>query len=238
MFSKMLDTCSIANDLRNRYQISKDKATSICTSFLKNFRQCPENTLMNLDTWRTLLWSQALGEQFRHDADKIYKKWLTQRYQHLALSKKLTILLKNLRKKYQIGIITNGTSSAQWEKIDMLNIRDLFDIILVSGDLVCEKPDRRIFWKACDELHVNPKHCLIVGDKLETDILGGVEAQLGGTVWVPLSRPFTLKQDDPVPDYVIHDVMELRWLLDDVADAEKGRFCPEDDCNSNGSDFS
>ncbi|KAF7265167.1 hypothetical protein GWI33_021360 [Rhynchophorus ferrugineus] len=144
-------------------------------------------------------------------------------------------LLKNLRKKYQIGLITNGTSSAQWEKIDKLNIKNLFDTILVSGDLYYEKPDKRIFWRACEELNVHPKHCLMVGDKLETDILGGLEAKLGATIWLPLQTSGSNKTtSDPVPDYVIDDVMDLHWLIND--DKRNNRFYPEEDCCSNGSD--
>lgn len=104
------------------------------------------------------------------------------------------------------------------------------------GDLFYEKPDKRIFWRACEELDVHPKHCLMVGDKLETDILGGLEAQLGATVWLPLkSSSSNRTAPDPAPDYVIDDVMDLSWLIDD--DKRTNHiFYPEEDCCSNGSD--
>lgn len=111
-----------------------------------------------------------------------------------------------------MGLITNGTSRAQWEKIEKLHLQEFFDVMLVSGDLPWEKPKREIFQMACDYLGVRPQQCIMVGDKLETDILGGVEANLGGTVWVPLNSMET-GQDDPKPDYTIGHVTDLQKLL-------------------------
>ena len=81
-------------------------------------------------------------------------------------------MLHQLRKKYLLGLITNGPSNAQWEKVHKLNLQQYFDVILVSGDLPWEKPEAKIFEEACQYLHVNPENCIMVGDKLETDILG------------------------------------------------------------------
>lgn len=52
----------------------------------------------------------------------------------------------------------------------------------------------------------------MVGDKLETDILGGIRANLGGTVWIPLPT------DDPNcraydPDYIVSNVTDILNLL-------------------------
>ncbi|XP_076260022.1 uncharacterized protein LOC143196243 [Rhynchophorus ferrugineus] len=63
----------IADVLINKYKVNLETATSICSNFLTSFRKCPENTLMGLDTWRTLLWSNALGQEFQHHAG-IFKK--------------------------------------------------------------------------------------------------------------------------------------------------------------------
>jgi len=44
----------------------------------------------------------------------------------------------------------------------------------LSGDLPWEKPEAEIFQKACHSLNVRPEECIMVGDKLETDILGRI----------------------------------------------------------------
>lgn len=129
---------------------------------------------MSLEQWRTDLWQQALPEPFRHLTHDIYKQWLDLRYHYMQLSDGLVNMLRQLRKNYLTAIITNGPSNAQWEKIHKLGLdmgnKSLFDCILVSADLPFEKPDPRIFMTACNYLRVPPESCIMIGDKLETDI--------------------------------------------------------------------
>lgn len=144
-------------------------------------------------------------------------------------------LLTKLRKNYLLGLITNGPSSAQWEKVQRLDLESYFDVILVSGDLPWEKPDRKIFQEACKYLGVVPSKCAMVGDKFETDILGGIEAELGCTVWIPLSN----EQTDgkfPCPDHTLSSIMDLLELLPSKKNIRKN--VDLEDCNSNASDGS
>ncbi|KZC06443.1 PREDICTED: N-acylneuraminate-9-phosphatase [Dufourea novaeangliae] len=142
-------------------------------------------------------------------------------------------MLKQLRIKYFLGLITNGPSNAQWEKIRKLSLEQYFHVILVSGDLPCEKPEREIFKKACRFLNIKPEKCLMVGDKLETDILGGIKAGFGGTVWIPISDKPRLLKEDPQPDFTICHITDLLNVLN------RGPGAPElEDTSSNASDGS
>ncbi|XP_018334145.1 uncharacterized protein LOC108743175 isoform X4 [Agrilus planipennis] len=47
--------------LWEKYAIPLDVAASVCASFLRAFRKCPENTEMGLHEWRRLLWAKALN---------------------------------------------------------------------------------------------------------------------------------------------------------------------------------
>lgn len=151
-----------------------DEADFCTSSYLKAFRKCPDNPSMSLDQWRTDLWQKALPEQYRHLTYEIYEQWLKFRYHYLALPDELVQMLKQLRKNYLLAVITNGPSAAQWEKVHKLGLNmgknSLFDCILVSSDLPWEKPDARIFLAACNYLGVAPSNCIMVGDKIETDI--------------------------------------------------------------------
>lgn len=151
-----------------------DEADYCTSSYLKAFRKCPDNPSMSLEQWRTDLWQKALPEQFRHLTDVVYKQWLKYRYHYLELPKELVQMLRQLRKNYLLAIITNGPSNAQWEKVHKLGLgmgkNSIFDSILVSDDLPFEKPDPRIFLAACNYLGVAPNNCIMVGDKIETDI--------------------------------------------------------------------
>lgn len=162
----------LAEELSKEYGIPQESSSKITTSYLKQFRKCPDNIEFSLDTWRTSLWSKALGEKYSYLAKQTYERWLYLRYHYLALSSDTQEMLHQLRKKYFLGLITNGPSNAQWEKVHKLNLQQYFDVILVSGDLPWEKPEAQIFEEACRYLQVNPENCIMVGDKIETDILG------------------------------------------------------------------
>lgn len=86
------------------------------------------------------------------------------------------------REDYLLGLITNGPSRAQWQKIERLGLRKYFDCVLVSGDLPWEKPDQNIFLEACKLLNVEARTCIMVGDKLETDIKVMVNANQSYTI--------------------------------------------------------
>lgn len=223
----------MAEELTQEYGIPEDVSVKITTTYLKLFRKCPDNVAHTLDAWRITLWSRALGEKYSYLAKKVYERWLYLRYCYLMLASDVVAMLRQLRLKYLLGLITNGPSNAQWEKIRKLSLEQYFDIILVSGDLAWEKPEREIFRKACRFLNVKPDKCIMVGDKLETDILGGVKAGLGATIWIPISDKSTLLRDDPQPDFTISHITDLLSILN------RGPDAPElEDSSSNASDGS
>lgn len=145
---------------------------------MHSFRRCPDNTDVPLDVWRQHLWSQALSNKYNYLTVELYHKWLELRYKYLELKPDTIAFLQSLRYIYKLAIITNGPSNAQWEKINRLHLTKYFDCILVSGDLPWEKPDPNIFYAACNHLAVKPSECVMVGDKLETDIQVGYTVQI------------------------------------------------------------
>ncbi|CAL7951204.1 unnamed protein product [Xylocopa violacea] len=227
-------TCrKLAEELTQEYGIPEDVSIKITTTYLKLFRKCPDNVIHALDAWRITLWNKALGEKYAYLARKIYERWLYLRYYYLTLTSDVVSMLRQLRLKYLLGLITNGPSNAQWEKIRKLSLEQYFDIILVSGDLPWEKPEREIFRKACRFLNVKPDKCIMVGDKLETDIQGGIEAGLKGTIWIPISDKPPLLREDLQPDFTINHITDLLSILN------RGPNAPElEDSSSNASDGS
>nr|CAD7602216.1 unnamed protein product [Timema genevievae] len=201
--------------LCEQYHLTHGEALIATQTFLRHFRLCPDNEELSLDKWRLLLWTRALGEKYANLAGDVYRRWLQLRYHYLALSPEVLSLLAKLRSHYLLALITNGPSRAQWEKVHYLNLRCHFDLILVSGDLPWEKPHSAIFLEACHFLGVEPVNCLMVGDKLETDVQGGLAAGLGGTVWIPLSSSVlpNLLQSDTHPTFTLKSVTDLPRIL-------------------------
>jgi putative hydrolase of the HAD superfamily len=96
----------------------------------------------------------------------------------LAESNKLAIpfpetlnVLRELKPKYKLGLITNTSYPSYKSLQDRYNVSDLFDVVVTSYDCKCIKPDGQIFNTALQKLGVEPGETLMVGDSLEDDIL-------------------------------------------------------------------
>ncbi|CAG9565366.1 unnamed protein product [Danaus chrysippus] len=196
--------------LVHEYGLPMDAASDSASAFLQAFRAKPDDESYAIDEWPTHLWRNCLPKNYRHIAKNISAQWLTLRFQYLALTPDVIHLLETLREDYLLGLITNGPSRAQWEKIQRLDLEKYFDCVLVSGDHPWEKPDQNIFLEACKLLNVEARTCIMVGDKLETDIKGGKDAELGGTVWIPLQYDEMVSD---LPDFKIQKVTELPEVL-------------------------
>jgi putative hydrolase of the HAD superfamily len=86
-------------------------------------------------------------------------------------------------KNIPLALITNGTQDIQAAAIHQVNIQHYFKTVLISGEHGVRKPDSRMFTMACERLETLPKHCLMVGDKLDADIAGAKNSGMQ-TVWM------------------------------------------------------
>jgi putative hydrolase of the HAD superfamily len=73
-------------------------------------------------------------------------------------------------KKYKLGIISNGDKDQQIKKLKTMDIYRFFDYFIISSEVGCSKPDRKIFEIACKKANVLPKNSVYVGDNVQTDI--------------------------------------------------------------------
>ena len=108
-----------------------------------------------------------------------------------------------------IGVITNGASDTQREKLDAMDLSPHLDPIVISGEVGITKPNCQIFDVALDALGVNPKEVWMVGDQLQTDILGANEAGIG-SIW--LNRNGVKNQSSIRPDHEISSLRDLTNL--------------------------
>jgi len=120
-------------------------------------------------------------------------------------------VLKALDEQYPLGLITNGPTDAQWRKINKFKLSRIFEVILVSGQLGIAKPDPRIFDVALEGLRVAPEEAIMVGNSLEHDHLGAINAGVP-FVWAN-HQGRDLPEGWPEPDHIIGSFSELRELL-------------------------
>jgi putative hydrolase of the HAD superfamily len=83
----------------------------------------------------------------------------------------------------KLGVITNGVPDQQNKKLERVGIRDRFAQVICSTEVGVAKPDPEIFRLAAKRFGVEPKECIYVGDRLETDALAATKAGMKG-VWL------------------------------------------------------
>lgn len=104
-------------------------------------------------------------------------------------------LLPLLRKQVKIGIVTNGRSDVQREKLARLGIsREDLDALAISEEVGGAKPDFAIFQHALDELEAVPDRAFMIGDSWYNDI---VPAMRMGIKPIWLNR-YGLSCPDPI----------------------------------------
>ncbi|MBZ9571143.1 TIGR02253 family HAD-type hydrolase [Methanobrevibacter sp. TMH8] len=88
------------------------------------------------------------------------------------------VYLKN--KGYKLGVISNGITIKQWEKLVRLDIHYFFDEVITSEEVGSEKPEKKIFEEAMNRMKCTPENSLMIGNKLGIDIMGAVYAGMSG----------------------------------------------------------
>ena len=120
-------------------------------------------------------------------------------------------LLDYCKNKYELFIITNGVARTQYERLKGSKIFDLFKGVFISEELGAQKPSTMFFEKALKAMgNPNKNECLILGDSLSGDILGGKNIGID-TCFVNLRN--IKNETDITPNYEIHSLLELKEML-------------------------
>ncbi len=83
----------------------------------------------------------------------------------------------------RLALLTNGGGPAQRKKIVRFGLAELFDVILIEGELGFGKPDERVYHRALAALRRAASEAWMVGDNLEWDV--GAPQKLGiSGVWI------------------------------------------------------
>ena len=112
-------------------------------------------------------------------------------------------MLEALYPEVKMGIITNGFTELQQQRLQNTQTERFFEMVVVSEQIGVAKPDRKVF-SLMDDL--DKTKILMVGDTLASDILGGYNSGID-TCWFNHAN---LVNDTKIqPTYEIKDIREL-----------------------------
>ena len=145
----------------------------------------------------------------RYAVARLYEEYLSQGHWFMPGAEEA---VTNLSRKYRLFLASNGTASVQKGRMTSANLYRFFEISFVSQEIGHNKPSREYFEAAFARIPgFDKSKCLMVGDSLTSDILGGINAGIK-TCWVnPTHAPHPA---DIVPDYEIEYLHQLEALLD------------------------
>ncbi|MDA1148163.1 MAG: HAD-IA family hydrolase [Chloroflexi bacterium] len=118
-------------------------------------------------------------------------------------------ILRALRARFPLAIVTNGPSELQRRKIEFFDLERYVDWIVVSGEVGIEKPAPQIFHHTLGLAAVNASRAAHVGDSRHADVAGANRAGLM-SVWVETRFAHNPDGDrDLIPDRTIAHIRDL-----------------------------
>ena len=122
-------------------------------------------------------------------------------------------VLQKLRQTYKLGVIANQDYGTE-KRLVNFGIRSYIDLVIASAEEGVEKPDLRIFQLALDRADCKPEEAVMVGDRLDNDIIPANKIGMK-TVWIKqgyggLSKPHSGEEQ---PDHTVDSLNELIHLF-------------------------
>lgn len=160
--------------------------------------------------WKRM-WHALL--EFKRGDEKLSRQ-LSSEYLELLPSKKalfpytVEILEYLTAKKYTLHLITNGFEKTQWAKLNSANISGYFTEVITSETANSLKPKKEIFEFAITRCGTECCESIMLGDNLDADIMGAMNAGWDTVFVNHLREETTLK-----PTYTVYDLKELENIF-------------------------
>lgn len=144
---------------------------------------------------------------------KVYREHVPK----INLKKNIKYLLLNFRKKYSLGIITDGYFEVQKNKVHALKLEELFDSIIYTDQYGKEywKPNVFGYKLALEELNLLPEETVYIGDNPYKDFIGAKKVGIPTVRVLFKGREYSKVRLDKEyeADYEVEKLNEIMNLL-------------------------
>lgn len=167
-------------------------------------------------TYRKDAWTQGLKALGIDDPDfgsELGETFPKERRKVPIVYKDTFPVLEQLTKDYRLLLLTNGSPDLQTTKLSLTpELPPYFEHIVISGNYGKGKPDPGIFQYALSLMSLEADEVLMVGDNLNTDILGANRTKIK-SIWVNRHQK---RRTDITPTFEIQNLTELFSILEKV----------------------
>lgn len=147
-------------------------------------------------------------------ADEILAKQLSIRFLDLLPTRTILFPYANeileylTNKNYELHLITNGFEKTQHSKLEYSGLNKYFKEVITSEGSSSLKPNKEIFAYAFEKTGADPSESIMLGDSIEVDIIGAMNAGIDQVFINHLNIPIEIK-----PTYVVGSLKELENIF-------------------------
>lgn len=151
-------------------------------------------TQLKLERWRRTLATRQFEvlTAICEELDRNYLEILAQGRQIIPGMKEM---LERLSKNYLLAVISNGFSKTQYQKLLYSGLDRFITRTIVSEEIGINKPNPLLFNYSIAETGASEPY-LMVGDNVETDVLGAMKAGWNAIWFNPSSKTFPLSPEE------------------------------------------
>jgi HAD superfamily hydrolase (TIGR01549 family) len=164
----------------------EDEFFDLLTGRARAYKQWAEETLVELnerDLWTKWLLPDWPAEQIGPMAIQLNQLYRQATGLRVAFPESREVLLELFRRGYQLGLVSNTTSSIEVPALlKELGIAGCFDAVVLSSVVGKRKPDPAILLEAAHRMHVSPGQCAYIGDRPDRDVAAAQKAGFASAI--------------------------------------------------------
>lgn len=121
--------------------------------------------------------------------------------------------LEKLHNDYKIGIVANQSLGSR-QRLERFEILKYIDVVVASAEEGVAKPDKRIFEIALERAGCKPEEAVMVGDRLDNDIVPANEIGMF-TIWIKQGnwKDACPRHEKEQPDMTVKNLHELCEMI-------------------------
>ena len=116
-------------------------------------------------------------------------------------------------KNYHLHLITNGFEKTQHSKLKYSGLDKYFIEVITSEGSNSLKPKKEIFEYAFQKTGANPAESIMIGDAIDVDILGALNAGIDQVHVNHLTKEAVPVINDQFPTYTVYSLRELEEIF-------------------------